>query len=194
MASDSDNPLIFGEVLFDCFPDGREELGGAPFNVAWNLQALGLSPVLISRVGNDVRGRLILDMAASWGMDSAGLQIDELYPTGKVQIELAQGEPSFTILPDQAYDHIVEPEIAHHRPAFLYHGSLVLRNETSRSTLNTLKHKLRCPIFLDVNLRNPWWDVRQVKALVHAATWLKLHDSELDTLFPGREKMAARCR
>ncbi len=25
-------PLIFGEVLFDCFPDGIRVLGGAPFN------------------------------------------------------------------------------------------------------------------------------------------------------------------
>ncbi len=30
---------VFGEVLFDHFPDGRRVLGGAPFNVAWNLAA-----------------------------------------------------------------------------------------------------------------------------------------------------------
>ncbi|MDX1776591.1 MAG: carbohydrate kinase family protein [Desulfobulbales bacterium] len=54
--------------------------------------------------------------------------------------------------------------------------------------------KLSFTVFLDVNLRKPWWDAKQVKALVRAATWLKLNDSELDTLFPGREKMAARCR
>ena len=44
---------IFGEVLFDCFPDGREVLGGAPFNVAWHLHAFGQSPVFVSRVGDD---------------------------------------------------------------------------------------------------------------------------------------------
>ncbi|MGD9171680.1 MAG: carbohydrate kinase, partial [Candidatus Thiodiazotropha sp.] len=32
---------IFGEVLFDCFPTGEQVLGGAPFNVAWHLQAFG---------------------------------------------------------------------------------------------------------------------------------------------------------
>ncbi|MCG2635366.1 MAG: carbohydrate kinase, partial [Gammaproteobacteria bacterium] len=26
---------IYGEVLFDHFPDGSRVLGGAPFNVAW---------------------------------------------------------------------------------------------------------------------------------------------------------------
>jgi len=38
-------PLIFGEVLVDRFPDGREVLGGAPFNVAWNLRGLGFDPL-----------------------------------------------------------------------------------------------------------------------------------------------------
>jgi len=37
---------IFGEVLFDQFPDGQQVLGGAPFNVAWHLQAFGLHRVL----------------------------------------------------------------------------------------------------------------------------------------------------
>ena len=37
-------PLIFGEVLFDQFEDGSSVLGGAPFNVAWHLQAFGMQP------------------------------------------------------------------------------------------------------------------------------------------------------
>ena len=32
---------VFGEVLYDQFPDGRRILGGAPFNVAWHLAAFG---------------------------------------------------------------------------------------------------------------------------------------------------------
>ncbi len=34
--------VVFGEVLFDGFPDGRRVLGGAPFNVAWGLRTEGL--------------------------------------------------------------------------------------------------------------------------------------------------------
>lgn len=47
---------IFGEVLFDHFPDGSRVLGGAPFNVAWHTQAFGLAPCFISRIGNDPAG------------------------------------------------------------------------------------------------------------------------------------------
>ena len=50
-------PVIFGEVLFDVFPEeGNMVLGGAPFNVAWNLQAMGLAPHLVSRIGRDELG------------------------------------------------------------------------------------------------------------------------------------------
>ena len=66
-------PIIFGEVLFDCFPDGSRVLGGAPFNVAWHLQAFGAEPLFVSRVGNDPMGRKIRDAMLQWGMDTSGL-------------------------------------------------------------------------------------------------------------------------
>ena len=50
---------VFGEVLYDCFPDGKEILGGAPFNVAWHLSGFGQSPLFVSRVGDDPAGREI---------------------------------------------------------------------------------------------------------------------------------------
>ncbi|MEN8132411.1 MAG: PfkB family carbohydrate kinase, partial [Pseudomonadota bacterium] len=61
--------IVFGEVLFDQFPDGTVVLGGAPFNVAWHLQALGYAPLLISRVGNDGLGAQIRSKMQDWGMD-----------------------------------------------------------------------------------------------------------------------------
>ena len=65
-------PLIFGEVLFDRFPDGSEVLGGAPFNVAWNLRGLGQDPLLVSRVGKDELGDRILDAMDGFGLDEIG--------------------------------------------------------------------------------------------------------------------------
>lgn len=47
---------VFGEVLFDHFSDGKTVLGGAPFNVAWHLQAFWQKPQFISRVGADLTG------------------------------------------------------------------------------------------------------------------------------------------
>ncbi len=45
-------PVSWGEVLWDLFPDA-ERLGGAPANVAYHLAALGRPVALVSRVGDD---------------------------------------------------------------------------------------------------------------------------------------------
>lgn len=188
-------PMVFGEVLYDCFPDGRQVLGGAPFNVAWNLQAFGLHPLLVSRIGDDQLGQQLLQKMSSWKMNTAYLQVDTRYPTGKVQIQLTNGEPTFSILPNQAYDHISPlPDAMKIKPSFLYHGSLAVRNKHSSTALSSLKEHLACPVFVDVNLRNPWWEIERVKILVEGATWLKLNEHELDALFPGQQNMEQRCR
>ena len=188
-------PILFGEVLFDRFPDGAEVLGGAPFNVAWHLRGFGEDPLFISRVGKDDAGRQVRLAMTAWGMDSAGLQTDPAHPTGAVRIELRGGEPHFEILPDQAYDLIYladMPELEH--PAFLYHGSLALRRPESRTTLETLLRHFDMPVFLDVNLRPPWWAVADILRWVARADWVKLNQDELDKLDPGEDDLAARAR
>ena len=101
--------LIFGELLFDQFESGETVLGGAPMNVAWHLQALGLDPTLVSRVGKDAlgdRARAALRVA---GLSDADIQLDEKFPTGSVQVRLKEGSPTFEIVQDVAYDHIDIP-------------------------------------------------------------------------------------
>ena len=74
MRSRARRPVIFGEVLFDHFPDGARVLGGAPFNVAWHLQAFGLAPLFISRVGDDPAGREVRQAMADWGIAMDNLE------------------------------------------------------------------------------------------------------------------------
>ncbi len=176
---------IFGEVLFDCFPDGQQVLGGAPFNVAWHLQAFGFMPLFISRVGNDKFGQRILQAMQSWGMDISGLQFDEGHPTGLVVITLNNHEPSYDIRINSAYDFIdINANTMPAEMKCLYHGSLALRQPKSRQSLDDLKqHQSQSgtlpKIFMDVNLRQPWWQAPQVLAWVREATWVKLNQDEL---------------
>mgnify|MGYP005750303665 CR=1 FL=1 len=179
-------PLIYGEVLFDAFSDGQEVMGGAPFNVAWHLHGFGAAPLFISRVGRDRPGEVVLDSMRDWGMTTAGVQIDAGAPTGRVEIALHDGGHSFDILPDRAYDRIdVHDALAAARsasPALLYCGSLITRAPESRASLAELRAALGAPLFVDINLRAPWWDAARVEELMHAAHWLKLNDEELSTL------------
>ncbi|MFA7095326.1 MAG: PfkB family carbohydrate kinase [Gammaproteobacteria bacterium] len=185
----SRRPVIFGEVLFDRFPDGTAVLGGAPFNVAWHLRGFGLDPLFISRVGADPLGERVREAMADWGMDLSGLQSDPLHPTGVVEVTLEGAQPRYDILPRQAYDFI-EPAPAlralENVAGFcLYHGSLAARHAVSRSCLQALRTGRDLPVFLDLNLRAPWWNLPAVFDLVDGARWLKLNDTEFDTVAGG---------
>ena len=63
--------LAFGEILFDCFPDGRHVLGGAPLNVAYHMACLGLTSSIISAVGDDELGRQAMKEVKDAGVDTA---------------------------------------------------------------------------------------------------------------------------
>lgn len=178
---------IFGEVLFDCFPTGEKVLGGAPFNIAWHLQALGDKPTFISRIGTDELGKQILTHAQAWGLKVDQIQLDPNHPTGQVAITMEEDEPHYLITPDCAYDFIDQHLIQLTTPPeILYHGTLALRNNASRQALETLIQTTGAPLFLDVNLRDPWWQKDDVERWLSRATWVKLNIDELRTLgFPA---------
>ena len=188
-------PVIFGEVLYDCFPDGEAVLGGAPFNVAWHLQGLGLSPLFISRVGDDPLGHRVRDIMERRGMDTSGLQLDSAHPTGKVNISLSGSGHSFEIIPDQAYDYIADdalPPLPDN--ALFYHGSLAARSPVSARTLSVLCSQFGDNRLVDVNLREPWWQRDSVRALLDGARLAKLNDEELLLLASAASDDKARMR
>lgn len=189
------SPVIFGEVLFDCFPDGTRVLGGAPFNVAWNCHAFGLNPIFISRVGNDELGREIFLAMQDWGMDTKGLQIDSQYKTGMVDVSFEDGEPAYNIVENSAWDFIdfnAIPDIQNHN--MLYHGSLALRHTVSENSLLELKKKYSDSTFVDVNLRSPWWSLPKIRNILSTARWLKLNQHELSLLVPEETDVVKQAR
>jgi fructokinase len=187
------HPVVFGEVLFDRFPDGHVVLGGAPFNVAWHLQAFGRAPVMISRVGNDALGRNIRQAMEDWSMALRGLQLDSQHPTGTLDVSLHAGEPAYDIVDQRAYDFIdaaLLPPLP--ESGVLYHGSLALRNPVSRHALETLRQDTDLELFVDVNLRAPWWQRDAVLSMLQQARWAKLNADELACLCPEEDNLEAR--
>ncbi len=176
---------VFGEVLFDHFPDGSRVLGGAPFNVAWHLQAFGQSPRFISRIGDDPAGHEIAALMDAWGMSREALQTDCDHPTGSVQVMIEDGEPHYEIVEDCAYDFIDEKLLdAKNTEGIVYHGSLAIRNPVARAALQAVKARHQGKIFIDVNLRPPWWERETLLPLLHEADWVKLNEAELAELCP----------
>ncbi len=116
-------------------------------------------------------------------MDTRGVQVDALHPTGTVAVSLEEGQPAYHIVPRQAYDFIVlskvEDATRHTEIALLYHGSLAIRHDHSRHTLQGLCEQFDVPRCIDINLRAPWWHRETVLNALNGAYCVKLNDEEL---------------
>jgi fructokinase len=169
----------------DVFPDCTL-LGGAPFNVACHLQAFGLSPLFISRTGNDAYRQQIMDAMHSKGMTTCGMQTDIQYPTGQVTVHVVDKQHEFEILDQQAYDFMAA-EAARiaalsAAPTLVYFGTLAQRHATTRNALADLLAAIDAPRFMDLNLRQPWFDLDVIQHSLTLADTVKLNDEELATL------------
>ena len=177
---------MFGEALVDDF--GSEQVvGGAPFNAARHLAALGTQALMITRVGQDENGAAVRAEYQRFGMPLAGLQVDAKRPTGRVVVERDQSGHRFHILPDQAYDHIEAgpalTALAAAAPRVFYFGTLAQRHLESRSTLLDLLAAPGTMRYLDLNLREAQYTERSVFESLRHADILKVNEEELLALF-----------
>jgi fructokinase len=97
-----------------------------------------------------------------------------------VTVNFQDGEPTYDIVPDCAYDYIEEVSLS--RCNLLYHGTLAARFPISANTLRQLRNSAPRSVFVDVNLRSPWWRGALVKQLLLGADWVKLNSDELALL------------
>jgi len=188
-------PIVFGEVLYDFFPEGESVLGGAPFNVAWHCQAFGLEPLLISRTGDDSAGSNVVKAMHDWGMKTEGIQIDPEHATGRVNVSFQNNEPFYDILEDCAWDFINSqalPEL--NKDSILYHGSLALRKSVSAHCLNVIKKTITPLTFVDINIRLPWWDISNLYDFMQNSKWLKINEDELNSIVSEYEDIKNKAR
>jgi len=176
--------VCFGEILWDVLPS-KAKPGGAPMNVAYHLDRLGIQSVLVSRVGDDPKGHALLELLKGWDLSVRYCQLDHLKPTSEVLVELdAKGEGHYEIVEPVAWDFIScnteLTELVRNSDAFVF-GSLSARNAVTRQTLFNLLEESRYNIF-DVNLRQPHYDSDTVLSLLGKTNLLKLNLSELDIL------------
>jgi fructokinase len=133
--------VCFGEVLWDVLPNASHP-GGAPMNVAYHLNKIGIDTHLISRVGDDDKGRELLSILKSWKLSTEYVQIDERYKTSEVIAEEGENhEMVYQILHPVAWDFIqIEDnlEALLKKADALVFGSLVTRNTRSKKTLQAL--------------------------------------------------------
>jgi len=177
----SSSVLCVGETLWDVLPNG-EFLGGAPLNVAAHLARLGVTSRLLSRVGDDARGRQALARIQALGVDTSLVQLDPRHPTGIAETVLdALGSASFRFPGPAAWDALeaTAPALAAAAGATLVFGTLAQRNPASAAAIERLAAVAGWRVF-DANLRAPH-DDREIalRALAHAH-FVKLNDHEVE--------------
>lgn len=174
----------FGEVLWDLLPSGKVA-GGAPMNVAYHLNNLGLEARMISCVGDDELGHELLQFLREKGVSTQWVQTDPARPTGTVNVLLDEGgSPQYEIVQPVAWDYISLSDDVMHAVATakaLVFGSLACRTETSRQTLLALLEHVPLRVF-DINLRKPFYNKELLELLLEKANIVKMNDIELDIL------------
>ena len=48
--------------------------------------------------------------------------------------------------------------------------------------LKSLLDELSMPVFVDVNLRDPWWQAEHISTILKRARWIKVNDEEINIL------------
>ena len=175
------NFVCFGEVLWDLFPEA-EKIGGAPLNVALRLKSFNNSVTMISAVGQDEHGNRLLSFLKERDLNTSFIQINKTVETGKVIVQLDEkGSASYTIKFPSAWDYIRSnsdiESLARNADALIF-GSLVMRNHSSRETLNTLVKIAKYKIF-DVNLRPPHFSTELLVEFMNTADFVKFNDEEI---------------
>jgi fructokinase len=72
----------------------------------------------------------------------------------------------------------------------LYCGTLATRNPVSANSLDALVEHAAIPLFVDINLRPPWWDHAIIEHVTARANWLKLNTDELGLLSNGQSDVS----
>ncbi len=188
MNRDAEKPVVcFGEILWDILPD-KELPGGAPMNVAFHLNKLGIRPTLLTRVGDDERGKALLQLLEAQRLDTKFVQVDRQSPTGIVHaVPNERGEMKYDIVYPSAWDFTeldaATAAIVKASRYFIF-GSLIARNKQSRDTLFSLLELAPTKV-LDINLRPPHFEESLISELLQRASIVKMNVHELK-LIAGR--------
>jgi len=173
--------LAFGEILWDVYPC-EKYLGGATFNFAAHFSKLGGKSFVVSALGNDELGKEALKITKSFGIDTRFISTVNK-KTGRCDVTLDENKiPSYNLLNNVAYDFISTEGI---NGSFdtLYFGTLALRNEYNKKSLQSLLNSTSFEnVFVDVNIRPPFYSKEAIEFAVKNATIIKISDEELNTV------------
>ncbi len=187
------------EFVKDCF-------GGAPANVACALSRLGVNVSFIGSLGNDSFGKRFQNLMDQRGINTLGLQSDDLRPTrivlvrrdndGERFFEGFQGDRGYGFADQAIFSSKIKEkwDLISKNAKWLIAGSIPLASEISgEALLWTLERAfdLRIQIAMDLNWRPTFWthqvsqdmtpsakDRKKIRSIMKYVSLLKLAKEE----------------
>ena len=171
-----------GEALWDVLPEGKK-LGGAPANFAYHAGQFGLDTIAISALGEDDLAEETIEALKEHNLNYLMPRVP--YPTGTVQVTLAEGGiPTYEIKEGVAWDNIPYTdemaEIAKNARAVCF-GSLAQRNGVYRENIRKFlaETPADCLKICDINLRQQFYSKEILEDSFKLCNILKINDEEL---------------
>jgi fructokinase len=193
--------ISIGEALIDQVKQGVKLMGrftgGAPTNVAAMVANLGQSSVLLTKIGDDDEGKMILETLRQLGVDTNHIKVTDAHDTtvAKVQVD-KKGQRTFTFDRRNAADLFltkedIDPSLFESGD-ILHFGSVNLVPSLTRKAhefaIDTAK-KNDLMLSFDPNLRFSLWPnplaLREaVKEFMIGVDIFKVTEEELNFIFP----------
>ena len=192
--------ICLGDLFVDLIPHSRSNgqwlyapsPGGAPGNVATGLAKLGHKALMVSRVGDDAFGRLLIDALRGYGVDVSGIVQSSTEKAGLSIVSLDdKGDRSFMFYHDTPADqHISAADIKTEwlaQSRILHVGVLPLASPTSAAAQRKameLADGDGALISCDVNFRPALWDddlamLAAGREVISRAAIVKVSEEEL---------------
>ncbi len=155
--------------------------GGVGRNVAENLVRLGVDVRLISAVGNDHHGHLLLEHGRACGIDMHGVLVSESNPTSTYMSVLDRGGDMHVAINDMAVMDELDAKALHSHESTLKQAALVVADTNlSDSALGYLSESVGdTPLFVDTVSAVKARRVLPHLSKVHS---LKCNDAEAESL------------
>lgn len=194
--------LALGELLIDFTASGESgqgnplfeaNPGGAPCNVLAMLKKLDRSCAFVGKVGDDIFGRQLRQVAEEAGICMDGLSVDPAVHTTLAFVKtFPNGDRDFSFYRNPGADMMLRvedlPEELISRTRIFHFGTLSLTHEPVRSATQKALELARAGgalISFDPNLRPPLWDSmeearQQIAWGLARCDVLKIADNELE--------------
>ncbi|MBR3804991.1 MAG: carbohydrate kinase [Clostridia bacterium] len=186
-----------GSLNFNAFP------GGAPFNLAVNSKRQGANVSFISRVGNDVIGRFLIEQTKKANFDNADIQIDNERNTTLAFVSLVDGERDFSFYRHDTADFNIEFEkidfSKYNSLSIIHLGSLMLSEKKGVKFAKKVVKKAKAlgvKLSFDVNFRSDVYKSEQVAKtaylpFIKIADIVKFSEDEIELFTSEKDVLKA---